>query len=706
MLSARFRSSAAPAVALAALLSAAPIACAQATPPAQPAPNVAGNGPEPVYKPIPGLDLTSVDPAADPCTDFYKFACGRFAANHPLPSDEPAMGVANVLSNVNTQNLRAILEKAAAGGASRSPDEAKIGDFYHACMDTSAIERAGLSPVEPLLREIDALGNGQLGKLKLTPVIGRLQREGVDVFFSFGEQQDFKDATRQIAYAAQGGLGLPEKDYYLRTGEHDEQIRQRYVAYITTMLTLGGSAPEQARRDAEGILRFETALARGSLGVVDLREPEKTYHPETVAQFSARLPGVTFAEYQTAVHAPAVSGLNDSTPEFFPVLIHAVRDTDMATLKAYMRFHVLSSFSTQLASRFEEAHFDFYGRTLRGQPEQQPRWRRCAYATDAALGEALGKVYVAQFFAGDSKARVQAIVHDVEQAMGADIDQITWMSPATKLRAHEKLAAVAGKIGYPDKWRDYSALEVKPDDPGGNLARANSFENDRQLAKIGKPVDKGEFDMSPPTVNAYYNPSMNDINFPAGILQPPFFDATEDDAVNYGQIGAVIGHELTHGFDDQGRKFDARGNLSDWWTPEDIKHYTERTDCLVKEYSGFTAVDDVKVNGQLTLGENTADNGGLLIATMAYLDRAKQTGVDLATKRDGYTPLQRLYIGYGQSWCENTRPESVRVQALQDPHSPDHLRVNGAIVNQPAFAAAFGCKRGAPMAPVQSCRVW
>ena len=677
---------------------------------AQVSPSPGTGKPAELYKPIPGFDQTSLDATVDPCTDFYKFACGHFFTNHPIPPDEPGMGPGYVLQNVNTQELRAILEKSAAGGSSTDPDAAKIGSFYQACMDTAAIERDGLAPVQPLLTAIDGLGNTMMSKLKLPPLIGQLQRDGVDVFFSYGEQQDFKDATRQIALAAQGGLGLPEKDYYLRTGDHDEKIRQQYVAYITTLLTLAGSSPDQnpdqARRDADGILRLETALARGSMGVVDLREPEKIYHMETTQQFAAKMPGIDLREFLTAVHSPAITELNDATPDFFPALVHAVRDTDMPTLKAYMRYHVLSTFASQLPKRFDDAHFDFYGRTLRGQPEQEPRWRRCSQAVDHSLGEALGRVYVEQYFAGDSKAKVLEIVHDVEHAMDADINQLDWMSPATKARAKEKLAGVADKIGYPDKWRDYGSLDVKPADPVGNLERANAFESDRQLNKIGKPVDHGEFDMSPPTVNAYYNPSMNDINFPAGILQPPYFDRSEDDAVNYGQIGAAVGHELTHGFDDQGRKFDAKGNLSDWWTPEDAKRYVVKTDCLVGEYGKFTAVDDVKVNGQLTLGENTADNGGLVLAYLAYLDRARKDGVDLTAKKEGYTAPQRFYIGYAQSWCENARPESVRAQVLADPHAPDHFRVDGAIVNQPGFAPAFGCKSGSPMVPVNACRVW
>ncbi len=371
-----------------------------------------------------------------------------------------------------------------------------------------------------------------------------------------------------------------------------------------------------------------------------------------------------------------------------------------------MRYQVLTKSAGRLPKKFDAENFDFYGRKLYGQPEQAARWKRCSNSVNGALGEALGKVYVEQYFSADSKAKMVQMVSDIEAAMDRDIDQLDWMSATTKARAKEKLHAVANKIGYPDKFRDYSKLEIKPDDALGNQQRAEAFENDRQLNKIGKPVDHSEWGMTPPEVNAYYNPSMNDINFPAGILQPSFYDPSQDDAVNYGHIGAVIGHELTHGFDDEGKKFDAQGNLSDWWTAEDTKKFVARTDCVVSEYGNFVAVDDVKVNGKLTLGENTADNGGLVLAYMAYLDRAKKNGVDLMAKKDGYTAPQRFYIGYAQNWCENARPEQVRNQVLTDPHSPDHFRANGAIVNQPGFAPAFGCKKGAPMVPVNSCRVW
>jgi putative endopeptidase len=658
--------------------------------------------PTEIYLPIPGFDTTSIDTAVDPCNDFYKFACGKFAANHPIPADQPAVDQFYALYNVNTQSLNGILNKAAVGGAGRSPDEQKIGDYYKACMNTDAIEAKGLAPVQPLLDEIDAIHS----KAQLATLAGRLQRMGVDVFFGYGEQQDLKDATKQIAAVSQGGLGLPEKDYYLRTGAKDETLRQEYVAHVAKMLSLAGSSPQQAQKDAKAIMELETAMAKASLSVTEMRDPENTYHLQSLSTFEASMPGVNFGAFQDAMHSPQVSELNNATPAFFPALLKEVQGADLETLKAYMRYHLLTTVAGRLPKRFDEENFDFYGRKLNGQPEQGARWKRCSNGVNGALGEALGKVYVEQYFAGDSKAKMVQMVSDIEAAMGRDIDQIDWMSEATKAKAKEKLHLVANKIGYPDKWRDYSKLEIRPDDALGNALRADAFENDRQLAKIGEPVDRGEWDMTPPTVNADYDPSMNTINFPAGILQPSFYDSKQDDAVNYGHIGAVIGHELTHGFDDEGKKFDGKGNLNDWWTPEDTKKFVARTDCLVNEYGSFTAVDDVKVNGKLTLGENTADNGGLLLAYMAYLERAKQEGVDLAAKKDGFTSPQRFYIAYAQNWCENSRPEAVRESVLTDPHSPDHFRANGAVVNQPGFAAAFGCKKGSPMVPVNSCRVW
>ncbi|QHN04841.1 M13 family metallopeptidase [Granulicella sp. WH15] len=653
------------------------------------------------YLPTPSFDSSSLDATADPCNDFYKFACGNYAANHPIPADQAGANAFYQLYNVNTQELSGILTKAAAGGDTRSPEEQKIGDFYKACMDTDAIEQRGLAPIQDLLKEIDSTS---LRRLPTT--IGHLQRMGITVFFSYGEQQDFKDASKQIASIDQGGLGMPEKDYYLRTGAKDEQFRKDYVEHVAKMLTLGGSTPQQAAKDAAAIMTLETEMAKASMGVTERRDPDKIYHIVPVATMDKLLPFGMYEQFEDAAHSPRVAELNDASPDFIVRTVALARSTDIATLRAYMRYHLLSAVATNLPKRFDDENFSFYATKLTGTQSHAPRWKRCSGRVDAAVGEALGKVYVQQYFAGDSKAKTLQMVHDIEAAMDHDLDQLDWMSPETKVKAKEKLHLVANKIGYPDKFRDYTTLAVKPDDPVGNQLRAAAFESDRELARIGKPVDPNEWDMTPPTVNAYYNSSMNDINFPAGILQPSFYDPKVDDAVNYGHIGAIIGHELTHGFDDEGKKFDGHGNLADWWTPEDTKQFEAKTGCLADEYSSFTAVDDVHVNGRLTLGENTADNGGLVLAYMAYLDRAAKQNVDLTAKIDGYTPAQRFYIGYAQNYCANERPDAVRAQVLTDPHSPPRFRANGAIVNQPGFSAAFSCKKGTPMVPVQSCRVW
>jgi len=666
----------------------------------------AGPGAGKPERPLPSIDLSSMDRAADPCNDMYKFACGNFAANHPIPPDLPGMDPFYVLYNVNTEELNGILQKAAAGGPGRNPDEQKIGDYFKACLNTDAINADGLKPIQPLLAKIDSLQGNRAGRAQLAGLIGELQRIGVDAFFSYGEQQDFTDATKQIASASQGGLGLPEKDYYFRTGEKDVKLRQDYLEHLEKMLTLSGSTPEQAKKDAQGIMALETALAKASMGVVELRDPEKVYHLQPIATFQAALPGFNLTAFEDAIHSPHVTEINNSTPEFWLAMMEQINTADIGVIKAYLRYHLLTTLHSNLPAALDDENFNFYGRALEGQPEQRARWKRCSNAVNTAVGEALGKVYVGQYFAGDNKARMLQMVHDIEDAMSRDLDQIDWMSPATKQKAREKLTDIANKIGYPDKWRDYSKLTIVPTEAAGNAMRATAFENDRLLNKIGKPVDHQEWSMTPPTVNAYYDPSMNDINFPAGILQPPFYDHSADISLNYGHIGAVIGHELTHGFDDEGRKFDGKGNLRNWWTDEDLKKFESRTDCLVNEYNGFTAVDDVKVNGKLTLGENTADNGGLRLAFMAYLQRAKESGTDTDQKTDGFTGPQRFFIGYAQNYCENTRPESIRNQVLTDPHSPDKDRVNGVIVNQPAFADAFGCKKGAPMAPVNACRVW
>jgi putative endopeptidase len=652
---------------------------------------------------IPGFDKSAMDTTADPCTDFYQYACGNYSKLHPIPADLPSFDQFSNLYEFNLQALNGILQKASTAHAAAASDEQKIGDYYASCMDTAAIDKAGLAPIQPELDRIAAIKSPD----EITPEIAHLQRINVDAFFTLSADQDFKDATREIAVVDQGGIGLPEKDYYLRTGAKDDELRGQYVHHIANVLKLLGTSPDAAGKSAADIMAFETALAKISMGNVERRDPDKIYHMQLVTKFASDTPNLHVAEFLKDAGAPPVTELNVATPEFFAGLNQLIASTSLDTLKNYMRVFLVDSFSSRLPKAFDEEHFDFYGRKLQGIPEQQARWKRCVDATDSALGEILGKVYVAQYFGGDSKAKTANEVKQIEAAMDRDLDQLDWMSPATKTKAHEKLAAVVDKIGYPNKWRDYSALSIASGDSLGNSLRAREFESDYQLHKIGRPVDKGEWDMTPPTVNADYLPSMNTINFPAGILQPAFYDRTVSDATNYGHIGGVVGHELTHGFDDEGRKFDAQGNLKDWWTADDAKGFEQRTDCLVNEYNSFVAVDDLHVNGKLTLGENTADNGGLRLAWMALLADAASKPESLEGKTaNGYTPKQELFLGWAQNWCSTERPEMLRLAVQTDVHSPDRVRANGVVVNMPEFRQAFGCKAGQPMAPEKMCRVW
>jgi putative endopeptidase len=652
---------------------------------------------------IPGFDKSAIDTTADPCADFYQYACGSYSKLHPIPADLPSFDQFSNLYEFNLQALHGILEKASTVHAAAGSDEQKIGDYYASCMDTAAIDKAGLEPIQPELNRIAAIKSRD----ELAPEIAHLQRISVNSFFALSADQDFKDATREIAVMDQGGLGLPEKDYYLRTGAKDDELRGQYVQHIANVLKLLGTSSDAAGKNAADIMAFEIALAKVSMGNVERRDPDKIYHMQPVAKFASDTPNLHVVEFLKDAGAPPLTDLNVAAPQFFAGLNQLMASTSLDTLKNYMQVFLVDSFSSRLPKAFDEENFDFYGRKLEGIPEQQARWKRCVNATDSALGEVLGKVYVAQYFGGDSKAKTAEEVKAIEAAMGHDLNQLEWMSPATKAKAQEKLAAIVDKIGYPNKWRDYSALTIAPGDAMGNSVRAREFESDYQLHKIGRPVDKGEWDMTPPTVNADYLPSMNTINFPAGILQPAFYDRNASDASNYGHIGAVVGHELTHGFDDEGRKFDAQGNLKDWWTAEDARQFEQRTDCVVNEYNSFVAVDDLHVNGKLTLGENTADNGGLRLAWMALLADAKGQHTPLDQKTaTGYTPKQELFLGWAQNWCSTERPEMLRLAVQTDPHSPDRIRANGVVVNMPEFRQAFGCKLGQAMAPEKMCRVW
>jgi endothelin-converting enzyme/putative endopeptidase len=650
-----------------------------------------------------GLDPRLIDRTADPCTDFFQYACGNFAKLYPIPSDRSSFGTGSMLAEYVSHALRELIERAAQPVAGRSPGEQKIGDAYASCMDEAGIEQRGAAPLGPELERIAKLES----KDQLPELLAHYQLINVGAFFGFGEQQDFKDARKQIAVVFQNGLGLPERDYYFRTGAAPEQTRADYVQHIANTLKLIGASDGDAQAGARAIMALETQLAKASLDITAQRDPKNVYHLMPVSELASLTPGFAWSRLFAASGAPPISELNVTHPEFFRAVQAVIAATDLETIKTYLRWQlVLAIPGHALPKAFDAEQFAFFGKKLRGQPEQQARWKRCVGAVDNQLGEALGKLYVAREFPPANKAATLEMVRNIEAAMDADIDTLDWMSVPTKARAKQKLHAIADKIGYPDHWRDYSSLAIARDDVFGNALRATEFENRRQLAKIGRPVERGEWGITPATVDAYYNASMNDINFPAAILQPPFYDPRSTDAENYGHVGGVIGHELTHGFDDEGRQFDGSGNLADWWTPEDGKRFDDKAACEVEEYSSFVAVDDVKVNGKLTLGENTADNGGLRLAYAAFLADAKHKGIDLGKPDHGFTPLQQFFLGHGQNWCGSVRPEQVRLQVQTDPHSPRQFRVNGVVQNMPEFGQAFGCKVGQPMMPAKVCRVW
>lgn len=647
-----------------------------------------------------GLDLSGLDKNVSPCSNFYQYACGNWIKSHKIPSDQASWDQFNVLAENNREALHKILEKAANTKDKRSPVEQKIGDYYAACMDERAIDAEGLKPIQPLLTSVADLKS----KKDLAPEIVKLQRNGTSALFEFGSTQDARDATKVIASADQGGLSLPDRDYYLKTDAKSVELRNAFVAHVQKMFELAGDSAAAAKAKADTVLKVETALAKNSMDLVERRDPEKVYHKMTTGELAKLTPSFDWPYYLSHIGAPAVPDLNVAVPEFFRGLNGVIDNTSLADWKTYLSWHVLHEAARLLPSKFVNENFAFYGKKLTGAQELQARWKRCSRLADAQLGEALGQKYVEENFGTQGKAKTLQLVHEIEKEMGKDIQTLTWMSPETKKKAMEKLEAVANKIGYPEKWRDYSKLEIKPGDAVGNAERASTFEFQRDLNKIGKPVDKAEWGMTPPTVNAYYDPQMNNINFPAGILQPPFYNVKADDAVNYGSIGAVVGHELTHGFDDEGRQFDAQGNLKEWWTPEDAKAFTERADCIIKEYGNFTAVDDVKLNGKLTLGENAADNGGVRLAYMAMLDAL--TPKQKSTNLDGFTPAQRFFLGYAQVWCGNDTDEILRLLAQTNPHSPGQFRVNGVLQNMPEFQQAFGCKTGDAMISKNACRVW
>ncbi len=650
-------------------------------------------------KTTPGFDLGAIDRKANPCDNFYQFACGTWLAKNPIPSDQSSWGRFSELEERNETILRQILEQAAAAKTADATMR-KIGDYYASCMDVKAINDKGLAPLRPELDRIASMANTQ----DLSSEVAHLHRLGVNVLFNLSSGQDFRDSTAVIGQADQGGLGLPERDYYFREDAKAVETRKEYVAHLARVLALLGASAGDAQRQAEAVMQLETALAKASMDVTSRRDPEKVYHKMTLAEFEALSDSFSWSRYFAVLQAPPMPKLNVAVPDFFKGQEALLKSVPVDVWKSYFTLHLVSAQAMLLPEAFDKENFSFYRQYLTGAKEQRPRWKRCVQTTDGDLGEAVGLAYVEKTFGQDGKQRTLAMVKNLETALGQDLRQLSWMTPATKAKALVKLHAITNKIGYPDQWRDYSALRVARGDALGNALRANEFEVTRQLQKIGKPIDRGEWLMTPPTVNAYYDPQMNNINFPAGILQPPFFDKNADDATNYGAIGAVIGHELTHGFDDEGRQFDGDGNLKDWWTPEDARAFQERADCIVKEYSAFELPGGVHMKGELTLGENTADNGGLRIAWMALMnDLAGKT----LPKKDGFTEQQRFFLGWAQVWCNNETEEIQRMQAQTNPHAIDRFRVNGVVSNMPEFQQAFGCKVGQPMVRgPKSCRVW
>jgi len=653
-------------------------------------------------KPAPGFNVDNIDKTADPCVDFYQYACGNWIKNSEIPPDQSVWVSFVELNERNKEIEHEVLEKAAAGGAGRDPIDQKIGDLYSSCMDEKAVDAKGLAPVQPELDRIAAVQD----KAALIDEIAHLHLVGGTSLFSFYSSSDLHNADQVIAYIDQGGLTLPDRDYYIKDDADKVEKRQLLIDYATQLFTLAGQTPQQAAHSAQTVLLIETLLAADSADRTKRRDPKNRDHKMTRDEAVALGPDFYLNRYFTAVGAPDFTQINVTNPDFFKQVNSVLEVEPLDALKTYVSWHVLNTAAPWLSRPFVDANFKVQQK-LTGQEEIQARWKRCVNLTDRELGEALGKKYVDVTFGPEGKQRMLKMVDALEKSLAEDIQDLSWMSEETKKQAKVKLDAIRNKIGYPDVYRDYSSIVIKPDDLIGNFARANAFESKRQIAKIDKPLDRKEWGMTPPTVNAYYNSSFNEIVFPAGILQPPFFDKTLDDGVNFGGIGLVIGHELTHGFDDQGRKFDPQGNLHDWWTEQDGKEFEKRASCVADEYSNFVAVDDVKLNGKLTLGENTADNGGARIALMAleHMIADDKTGKE-GRKIDGFTPEQRFFLGFARVWCEKRRPEVARLRALTDPHSPGRFRVDGVVQNMPEFQKAWGCKAGQPMVAENACHVW
>ena len=649
----------------------------------------------------PGLDVNAMDKTANPCEDFYQYTCGGWMKNNPIPADQPRWSVYGKLTQDNQRYLWGILDTLAKNTTGRNPRQQQIGNYFAACMDEGAVETLGAKPLTPHFGRIAAMKS----KGELASLLARLQLDMADsgFFFGFGSNQDFADSSKVIAFASSGGLSLPDRDYYLKTEDSSKQIRDQFTTHVARVFELLGDTAETAKRNAEKVIEMETAMAAASLSRVDRRDPRKLFHNMDANGLKALTPGFDWNAYLRVAGLSKLNAFNVTEPEYFKALEKQWRISSLDDIKTYLRWHVTHANAPYLSSAFVNENFNFFSKTLRGVPELRPRWKRCVALVDGQLGEALGQEFVSRTFSAELKDKTLRMTRQIEQAMQQDLNNLSWMSAPTKLKALEKLHSIVNKIGYPDKWRDYSSVVVKRDDFMGNVQRGNRFESRRDLAKIGKPLDRGEWSMTPPTVNAYYNAQMNDINFPAGVLQPPLYDPKMDDAPNYGNTGGTIGHELTHGFDDEGRKFDAKGNLKEWWTDKDNKEFNDRAQCIVDQYAQYTIVDDIKINSKLTLGEDIADLGGLVLGWMAWQTQLANTEPET---REGFSPGQRFFIGYAQWACENNRPEDMRDRALTNPHSPGKYRVNGLVINMPEFEKAFSCKAGQAMVRENRCKIW
>ena len=652
-------------------------------------------------KPI-SFDIAAIDKSVDPCVDFYQYSCGNWNKTNPIPSDQVRWGRFNELAERNSYLLYTDLKKAA--DAPKTALQKKYGDFFAACMNTGEVDSLGAKPLQPELTAIAGL--------KSTKDLASLNVEftkhfGSGELLGVGVQQDQKDASKQILGTGQGGLTLPDRDYYLNPAPHFAELRDGYVANMKATFVLLGDSPEQAATEAAAVMKIEIALAQGSMDRVKMRDPANRYHVMTVAEVQQLTPDYSWTTYLDGIGMGSAGSLNVMSPDFEKTVNTELETEGLDAWKSYLRWHAVHDAAPWLSSNFEQVNFEFFNKTLNGQQEEQPRWKRCTRLTDAALGEAVGQDWVRENFPPDAKDNMERLVKALETALGQDIQQLPWMSPDTKQQAELKLAAITDKIGYPTHWRDYTKLTVSRTDLLGDIDHSEIFERDRNLAKYGKPVDPTEWGMTPPTVNAYYNPPQNNINFPAGILQPPFYDYSKDPAVNFGGIGVVIGHEMTHGFDDQGSKYDLHGNVRVWWTPEDLAKFKERTECEAKEYDGFQVAPGQNLNGHLTLGENTADNGGIRIAYQALMSTLQAQGKSTTAEMDGYTPAQRFFISFGQIWCQNQTQQSAINSAKVDPHSSGEWRVKGTVQNFEEFGKAFGCHEGQPMMPNGGgCRVW